>query len=66
MAGRRITREAGMRLDAYGEERIFESYLKHRRVRKLLKNLPLEVGRMSTAPFYSWLKQDETQGRWGR
>jgi len=32
---------------------------KHRSVRKLLANLPPEVGQMSTAPFYSWLKADE-------
>ena len=62
MAGRKVTREAGMRLDAYSEERIFELYMKHRSVRKLLANLPPEVGTMSTAPFYSWLKADE--GRW--
>ena len=62
MAGRKLTREAGMRLDAYGEDGIFELYMEHRSVRKLLKNLPPEVGTMSTAPFYSWLKADE--GRW--
>ena len=62
MAGRKLTREAGIRLDAYGEDGIFELYTEHRSVRKLLANLPPEVGAMSTAPFYSWLKADE--GRW--
>ena len=62
MPGRKLTREAGKRLDAYGEDGIFELYMEHRSVRKLLKNLPPEVGTMSTAPFYSWLKADE--GRW--
>ena len=62
MPGRKLTREAGMRLDAYGEDGIFELYMEHRSVRKLLANLPPEVGTMSTAPFYSWLKADE--GRW--
>ena len=33
--------------------------MKLRSVRKLLANLPPEVGQMSTAPFYSWLKADE-------
>ena len=53
MPGRKLTREAGMRLDAYGEDGIFELYMEHRSVRKLLANLPPEVGTMSTAPFYS-------------
>ena len=66
MAGRKLTREAGMRLDAYGEDRNFELYLKNRTVRKLLANLPQEVGSMSSAPFYAWLKADATQGRWNR
>ena len=62
MPGRKLTREAGKRLDAYGEDGIFELYMEHRSVRKLLANLPPEVGTMSTAPFYFWLKADE--GRW--
>jgi len=62
MPGRKLTREAGKRLDAYGEDGIFELYMEHWSVRKLLANLPPEVGTMSTAPFYSWLKADE--GRW--
>jgi hypothetical protein len=43
MAGRKLTREAGMRLDAYGEDGIFELYMEHRSVRNLLANLPPEV-----------------------
>jgi|TARA_R110000823_G_scaffold169269_1_gene301503 hypothetical protein len=66
MAGKNFTRAAGKRLDAYGEERIFDLYLKHRGVRRLLKNLPPEVGTMSNGPFYEWLKADSTQGRWNR
>ena len=66
MAGKKFTRGAGKRLDAYGEQKIFDLYLKYRDVRKLLKNLPPEVGSMSNAPFYEWLKADPTQGRWNR
>ena len=66
MAGKRITREIGKRLDSYGEKRIFDLYLKYRGVRGLLKNLPPEVGSMSNGPFYAWLKADPTQGRWNR
>jgi hypothetical protein len=66
MAKKQITRGAGKRLDAYGEEKIFGLYLKYRDVRKLLRNLPLEVGAMSNGPFYEWLKADTTQGRWNR
>jgi hypothetical protein len=66
MAGKQITRGAAKRLDAYGEEKIFDLYLKYRDVRKLLRNLPPEVGSMSNGPFYEWLKADTTQGRWNR
>lgn len=66
MAGKRITREIGKRLNSYGEDRIFDLYLKHRGVRGLLRNLPPEVGSMSNGPFYAWLKEDPTQGRWNR
>ena len=66
MAGKQITRGAGKRLDAYGEEKIFDLYLRYRDVRKLLRNLPPEVGSMSNGPFYEWLKADTTQGRWNR
>ena len=66
MAKKQIIRGAGKRLDAYGEEKIFDLYLKYRDVRKLLRNLPPEVGAMSNGPFYEWLKADTTQGRWNR
>jgi hypothetical protein len=66
MPGKNATRGIAKRLDAYGEEKIFDLYLKYRDVRKLLKNLPPEVGAMSNGPFYEWLKADTTQGRWNR
>ena len=66
MAGKKFTRGVAKRLDAYGEKKIFDLYLKYRDVRKLLKNMPPEVGSMSNGPFYEWLKADPTQGRWGR
>ena len=66
MAGKKFTRGAAKRLDTYGEERIFELYRERRSIIKLLANLPPEVGTMSTGPFYAWLKNDPTQGRWNR
>jgi hypothetical protein len=66
VAGKKFTTGAGKRLEAYGEDAIFELYLKHRDVRKLLANLPPEVGAMSNGPFYEWLRADPTQGRWNR
>jgi len=66
MGGKAFTRGAGKRLDAYGEKKIFDLYLKFRDVRTLLKNLPPDVGSMSNGPFYEWLKADPTHGRWNR
>ena len=66
MGGKKITHGVGKRLDAYGEKKIFDLYLKYRDVRKMLKNMPPEVGSMSNAPFYEWLRADTTQGRWNR
>lgn len=66
MPGNKITKRCIERLNAYGEEKIFELYLKHRNVRALLKNLPKQVGSMSSGPFYAWLKEDPTEGRWNR
>ena len=66
MAAKSITRGAVRRLDAYGEGKIFDLYLRCGNVRKLLKNLPPEVGSMSNGPFYEWLKDDPTQERWNR
>jgi len=56
MAGQALTRGFARRSDAFGEDRIFDLYIKHRSVRRLLKNMPEEVGNMSNAPFYKWLK----------
>ena len=65
MPGKKMTRNAAKRLDAYGEEKIFKLYLKHEGVRPLLKNLPKEVGTMSTGVFYEWLKADADRiSRW--
>ena len=66
MAGKKLTRKAGKRLDTYGEKRVFDLYLKHRDVRKMLKDLPPMVGAISTGVFYDWLKADRTQGSWNR
>jgi hypothetical protein len=66
MSGKKITRGIAKRLDAYGEKKVFDLYLKYRDVKKMLKNMPPEVGSMSNAPFYEWLKADPTQGRWNR
>ena len=66
MAAKSFTRGAAKRLDAYGEKKVFDLYLKYRDVRKLLRNLPPEVGTISNGPFYEWLKADQTQGRWNR
>lgn len=56
MPGQKITRAFGERLTAFGEDRIFERYLKAGGVRQLLKGMPPEVGRMSTGVFYTWLR----------
>ena len=65
MAGQALTRGCARRLDSYGEEAIFDLYIKHKSVRKLLKNMPEEVGNMSNAPFYKWLKADpERRLKW--
>jgi len=66
VAKKKFTTGAGKRLDAYGEKRIFELYLKYRDVKKMLKNLPPAVGAMGNGPFYEWLKADTTEGRWNR
>lgn len=65
MPGKKMTRSAAKRLDAYGEEKIFKLYLENEGVRPLLKNLPKEVGTMSTGVFYEWLNSDpERLNRW--
>ena len=57
MPGKQLTRKIGKKLTAYGEDRIMALYLKHGGVRPLLKNMPEEVGPMSTGVFYEWLKE---------
>lgn len=64
MSGAKLTRSIGRKLSKYGEDEVFALYLKHGSVRKLLKNMPSEVGRMSHGVFYSWLK--ETAERWSK
>ena len=65
MGGKPITRRCAQKLDALGEEKVFELYLEHRSVRRLLKVLPPSVGSMSSGPFYAWLKSDpERYERW--
>lgn len=66
MAGKRITKDVGRRLDLYGEKKVFDLYLKCRGVRKLIKSLPPELGTVTNGPFYAWLKADPTRGRWDR
>ena len=64
MSGAKRTRSIGRKLSKYGEDEVFALYLKHGSVRKLLKNMPSEVGRMSHGVYYSWLK--ETAERWSK
>ena len=65
MAGKKITRSIGKKLTTYGEDEIFALYLRWGGVRPLLKNMPDEVGPMSTGVFYRWLKENpERQGKW--
>jgi len=65
MAGKKITRRIGKKLTAYGEDEIFALYLRWGGVRPLLKNMPKEVGPMSTGVFYDWLKETaERQQKW--
>ena len=62
MPGKRLTRSIGRKLTKFGEDEVFALYLKHGSVRKLLKNMPGEVGSMSHGVFYEWL--NETAERW--
>ena len=64
MVGQAITRGFARKLDAFGEEKVFELYLEHRSVRRLLKVLPPSVGTMSNGPFYAWLHASPE--RWER
>ena len=64
MPGKRLTRSIGRKLTKFGEDEVFALYLKHGSVRKLLKNMPGEVGSMSHGVFYEWL--NETAERWSK
>jgi hypothetical protein len=65
MAGQKVTRSIGKRLTAYGEDRVFALYLKHGGVRRLLKEMPEEVGPLSTGVFYTWLRETpERASKW--
>lgn len=65
MPGKKLTRKIGKKLTAYGEDRIMALYLQHGGVRPLLKNMPEEVGPMSTGVFYEWLKETpERTDKW--
>ena len=66
MAGKKFTRGAAKRLDAYGEENIFASYVEHRHVKKMLRGLEPRIGKMSKRMFYDWLHADKSEGRWKR
>ena len=66
MAGKKFTRGTAKRLDAYGEENIFASYVEHRHVKKMLRGLEPRIGKMSKRMFYDWLHADQSEGRWKR
>ena len=66
MAGKSFTRGTAKRLDAYGEENIFASYVEHRHVKKMLRGLEPKIGKMSKRMFYDWLHADQSEGRWKR
>lgn len=66
MAGKSITQKTAKRLDAYGEENIFASYVKHRHVKRMLQGLEPNIGKMSKRMFYDWLHADKSEGRWKR
>jgi len=66
MAGKSITQKTAKRLDAYGEEKIFASYVEHRHVKKMLRGLEPGIGKMSKRMFYDWLHADKSEGRWKR
>lgn len=68
MAGRKITKEGCRRLDKVGEEKIFETYIEKNGVDKMLRNLEPEMGFVSMATFYRWLRSDKSSPptRWDR
>ena len=66
MAGKKFTRGTAKRLDAYGEDNIFASYVEHRHVKHMLRGLEPRIGKMSKRMFYDWLHADQSEGRWKR
>jgi hypothetical protein len=66
MAGKSFTRGTAKRLDAYGEENIFASYVQYRHVKNMLRGMEPNVGKMSKRMFYDWLHADKSDGRWAR
>ena len=66
MPGKKFTRGTAKRLDAYGEENIFASYVEHRHVKHMLRGLEPKIGKMSKRMFYDWLHADQSEGRWAR
>ena len=66
MTGKSFTRGTARRLDTYGEEKIFASYIKHRHVKNMLRGLEPKIGKMSKRMFYDWLHADKSEGRWAR
>ena len=66
MAGKTITGNTQKRLDAVGEDLIFASYISHRHVKRMLRGLEPEIGKMSKRMFYDWLHADPSDGRWAR
>ena len=66
MAGKKITKAAHKQLDNYGEPKIFEAYLSHRSVEKMLKSLEGDIGKISRGLFYLWLHADKSNERWER
>ena len=66
MPGNKIARGTARRLNAYGEENIFASYVKYRHVKHMLHGLEPKIGKMSKRMFYDWLHADQSEGRWKR
>jgi len=64
--GRKITNAAYKRLNDFGEENIFESYLSHRSVDHMLAALEPQIGQISHGMFYGWLRADKDNERWER
>lgn len=67
MAGQPITRQRIEHFDEMGEDEVFDAYLSHTSVRKMLKAFGYTEPQMSTTirAFYKWLDQEEgRRERW--